>query len=421
MNYEYSKGYEIVRFFERITLNLHYRKIVYKGTENINEDNPIIFASNHRNAVIDPFVLLNACKKQPVFLARADVFKKPAIARLMTWFHIMPVYRMRDGAENLANNNDSFQLSGELLKKRIPMALYPEGRHNPKMSLLPVQKAISRIVLPIEAGENFALGVEVIPVGVYYPDIFGFLSDAYVTFGKPIKVADYRKQFEENPNLAANYLRRDLESQMKELIVNICNNAFYDEYSWAIDWNAYRLAKEKYAGEKADYLWASQEVVRQLDELFHNNRASFDAKMDDFREANRVLKEHGFTSKDNIEKPSSTTSLILQLLFLIVSFPFAVFGFLNGIFPILGYKKLLSLFKDNQFIPTVRVVSGMFIVPIFTVIQSLVVAFVFGWEWAAAYFILMPAAFYFACWWRKWAKSLVRKWRVNRFAKKFPG
>ena len=109
MNYEYSKGYEIVRFFERITLNLHYRKIVYTGLENINENHPIIFASNHRNAVVDPFLLLNACKKQPVFLARADVFKKPAIARIMTWLHIMPVYRLRDGAENLENNNESFQ------------------------------------------------------------------------------------------------------------------------------------------------------------------------------------------------------------------------------------------------------------------------------------------------------------------------
>lgn len=420
MKYEYSKGYEIVRFFERTALNLHYRKIVYAGTENINAGSPVIFASNHRNAVIDPFLLLNACKKQPVFLARADVFKKPAVARIMTWLHIMPVYRIRDGVENLENNNASFQLSGELLKKRIPMALYPEGKHNPRMSLLPVQKAISRIVLPIEASENFALGSEVVPVGVYYPDIFGFLSDAYMVFGKPIKVADYREQYEENPNLAANYLRRELEERMKELTIHIGNDAFYDEYAHAIDWNASRLATEKYADKREGFLLASQEVVRRLDHLFHNNRAAFDAKMADFREAHRIVKNRGFTSKDNIQKPSSTMALIGQLLLLIVSLPAAIFGFVNGIFPILVYKKLLTLFKDNQFIPTVRVVSGMFVVPAFVLLQSLIVCLVFGWLWASAYFVLMPATFYFACWWRKWAKSLGRKWRVNRFVKKFP-
>ncbi|WP_436416539.1 1-acyl-sn-glycerol-3-phosphate acyltransferase [Petrimonas sp.] len=420
MNYEYSKGYEVIRFFERLTLNLHYRKIVYTGLENINENHPIIFASNHRNAVVDPFLLLNACKKQPVFLARADVFKKPAIARIMTWLHIMPVYRLRDGAENLENNNESFQLSGELLKKRIPMALYPEGKHNPKLSLLPIQKAISRIVLPIEASENFTLGTEVIPVGLYYSDIFGFLSDAYVTFGKPIRVVDYKQRYEENPGATANFLRKELEVRMKELIVNIWNDEFYDEYVHAIDWNAPLLAKVKYAGKKESYLLASQEVVRTLDEMYHNDRASFDTKMNNFREADGIFKKHGLTSKDNVVKPSSTASMILQALLLVVSLPVTVFGFINGIFPILGYKKLLTLFKDNQFIPTVRVVSGMFIVPVFVILQSLIVGLVFGWWWALAYFFVMPLAFYFACWWRKWVKSLARKWKVNSFVKKFP-
>ena len=165
---------------------------------------------------------------------------------------------------------------------------------------------------------------------------------------------------------------------------------------------------------------ASQDVVGALDQLYHNDRVTFDTKMDDFREAKRTLKEYGLTSKDNVVKPSSTISIILQLLFLIISSPIAIFGFINGIFPILGYKKLLSLFKDNQFIPTVRIVSGMFIVPIFVVLQSLIVGVVFGWWHALAYFIIMPATFYFACWWRKWAKSLVRKWRVNRLVNKFP-
>lgn len=420
MAYEHSKGYDLLRFFERIALKLHYRKIVYTGKENVNENHPIIFASNHRNAVVDPLLLLNGCEKQPVFLARADVFNKPTIARIMKWLHIMPVYRMRDGAENLTNNSDSFQLSGSLLKKRIPIALYPEGKHNPKMSLLPVQKAISRIVLPIESDANFELGCEVIPVGLYYTDIFGFLSDVYVTFGKPIKVNSYRSQYEENPNIAANALRKELESRMRELIVDIRNDEFYEEYTLAIDWNASQLANKKYAAKKDAYLLASQEVVRVLDELYSNNRSAFDRKVADFCAANQLLKQHGLTSKDDVLNPSSTISIVLQLLGLIISLPITVFGFLNGIFPILGYKKLLTLFKDNQFIPTVRVVSGLFVVPIFVILQSLLVGFIFNWWWALIYFFAMPATFYFACWWRKWMKQLINKGRVTKFAKRFP-
>jgi 1-acyl-sn-glycerol-3-phosphate acyltransferase len=420
MKYGYSKGYDLLRFFERIVLNLHYRKIVYRGTENINEEHPLIFASNHRNAVIDPFLLLNVCKKEPVFLARADVFKNSFVAAIMRWLHIMPVYRIRDGVENLGNNNESFRLSGELLKRRIPIALYPEGSHNPKISLLPVKKAISRIVLPIEASENFTLNCEIIPVGVYYPDILGFLSDVYVVFGKPIRVADFRQQYEENPNLAANSLRNELESRMKELIVNIWNDAFYEEYLCAIQWNAPRLAREKHAGKREDFLLASKEVVHSLDRMFHDDRSTFDRQIGDFRMAMDILGKHKLSPRDNVANPASTVSIVVQLLLLTLSLPLTLFGFLNGILPILCYRKLLTLFKEDQFIPTLRVVSGLFIVPAFVVIQTLAVAiFSNGW-WALLYLLLMPVTFYFACWWRKWAKSLLRKWRVNRFAKRFP-
>lgn len=274
--------------------------------------------------------------------------------------------------------------------------------------------------MPIEAEENFELGTEIVPVGLYYTDIFGFLSDAYVTFGKPIKVSDYQKQYEENPNVTANQLRKDLEIEMRKLIVNISNDDFYNEYTYAIDWNAKRLTKEKYIGKKEDFLLASQEVVRDLDNLFENDRNSFDEKISDFREAKEILDKHGLTTKDKVATPSSTVPLIAQLLLLIISFPITVFGFLNGALSILGYKKLLTLFKDNQFIPSVRAISGLFLVPTFTFIQSLIVGLIFNWWYALAYFFIMPATFYFACWWRKWMKQWVRKWKVKRFAKKFP-
>jgi hypothetical protein len=37
-----------------------------------------------------------------------------------------------------------------------------------------------------------------------------------------------------------------------------------------------------------------------------------------------------------------------------------------------------------------------------------------------AYFLLMPANFYFALYWRKWWKSARRDQKVARFRKKYP-
>lgn len=422
MKYEYNKGYALTRFFTNIALKLNFGKIIYVGKENADTDYPLIFAPNHRNAVIDPMILINSIsKKHIVFLARADVFKNPKIARILEWLHIMPVYRIRDGVENLKNNEESFELSGSLMKKKIPLALFPEGRHNPKSSLLPIQKAIPRIVFPIEEEVDFTLGSRVIPVGIYYPDIFGFLSDAYITFGKPILISDYKELYEINPQLAANQFRLDLGECLGELIVNIQNDAFYDEYLYAIDWNAHTLNKNRYPNNKDGYLLASQDIVRKLDKLFVQDRHTFDAKIEDYRVAHKTLKDYGLTTKDPVSNPSSVLTLLIQTLLLVATFPVALIGFLNGIFPIIGYKKLLGLFKEEQFIPSVRYASGMLLVPIFDFIQTIIVGIItMSWSIALAYFLLMPATFYFACWWRKWAKGLRRKWKVNHFKNRFP-
>ena len=97
-----------------------------------------------------------------------------------------------------------------------------------------------------------------------------------------------------------------------------------------------------------------------------------------------------------------------------------LFGYLNAIFPLLINKKLLGLFKDNQFIPSVRYVSGLIFIPIFDLIQSLIIGSVTNnWLIALIYFFAMPITFYFALYWRKWRHSAIRDLKVYKFKKQF--
>ncbi|MDD3189328.1 MAG: hypothetical protein PHO13_07495, partial [Fermentimonas sp.] len=296
----------------------------------------------------------------------------------------------------------------------------PEGRHNPKQSLLPIQKAVPRIVLPTEASVGFELNSQIVPVSIYYRDIFGFLSDAYITFGTPIEVSKYKELYEENPSLAGNQLRQELEKSLKSMVVNIWNDEFYDEYKYAIDWNGDRLAREMFSDRKDDFLQASLHIVRTLDDLFENRRAEFDKKIADFREAEVILKEHQLNSKDRIWRPATKGNIFARFAGLILTAPVMLFGYLNAIFPLLINKKLLSLFKDNQFIPSVRYASGLIFVPIFDLIQSLIIGTVTkDWLLALIYFFAMPITFYFALYWRKWWKIAKRDLKVNKFRKHF--
>lgn len=423
MLYNYDFRYTLVKIPIKIALRLNFRKFVFSGRkENVSRNKPIIFAPNHRNALLDALLVVYAGyhTKQVVFLARADIFKKKFIAWMLRGMRIIPVFRMRDGKDNLDKNKEVFDSAARILKKNNTVAIFPEARHNPKQSLLPIQKAVPRIVLPTEASLNFELNSQIVPVSIYYRDIFGFLTDVYVTFGAPIEVSNYKEVYEENPNLATNQLRQDLESSLQSMVVNIWNDEFYDEYKNAIDWNGDFIANKMFSERKDGFLQASLHIVKTLDNLFEYNREKFDNKMNDFSEANEILNEHQLSTKDKVLEPKNISNILSRFAALILTAPVMLFGYINAVFPLLINKKLLSLFKDNQFVPSVRYVSGLIFVPIFSIVQSLIIgAITKDWQLSLIYFIAMPTTFYFALYWRKWWKSAQRDHIVYKFRKQF--
>jgi len=424
MIYRYDFRYTLAKLPVKTALRLNFRKIVFTGREkNVSREKPVIFVPNHRNALIDALLIVYASyhRKQVVFLARADIFKQKLVAWILRGLRIIPVFRIRDGKDNLDKNRDIFESAARILRKNNPIALFPEGKHNPKQSLLPIQKAVPRIVLPTEASRAFELNSQIVPVSIYYRDILGFLSDAFVTFGTPIEVSKYKEIYQENPGLATNQLRQELERSLKSIVVDIWNDEFYEEYRHAIDWNGDKIAKEKFPDRKDAFYLSSLHIVWSLDELYENNRTAFDTRITAFREADMILKEHGLTSKDQIWKSSGKWDLFIRFKALVFTSPVMLFGFLNGIFPLLINRKLISLFKDKQFVPSVRYASGLIFVPIFDLIQSLLLgALTKNWLLALAYFLVTPATFYFALYWRKWWKSALRDRKTARFRKQFP-
>lgn len=424
MIYRFDFRYTLAKIPVNTALRLNFRKLVFTGKkENFSKKKPVILAPNHRNALIDALLLVYSSYhfKQVVFLARADIFKQKFVAWMLRGLRIMPVFRIRDGKDNLDKNNEIFDNAARVLKKNNPLALFPEGRHNPRQSLLPIQKAVPRIVLPTEASLNFTLHSQIVPVAIYYRDVNAFLTDAYVTFGEPIEVSAYKEVYEENQGLAINQLRQELEKRLKSMVVNIWNEVYYDEYRLAIDWNADRIAKEKFAHRKDDFLQASLHIVRTLDELFENEPERFKEQINTWREAERVMKDNGLLATDRIWKPSNASNLFARYTGLILSAPIALFGCINGIFPLLLNRKLKGLFKDKQFLSSARYASGLIFVPIFALLQSLVLGGVVGdWLLALVYLFAMPLTFYFFLRWREGWKKAVRDRKVHRFAKQAP-
>lgn len=100
---EFDRLYHVWNHYFRWAHNkLYYKQIQIIGYENLPPKGyPVFVISNHLNALMDPLAILYLFKdkRQPVFIARGDIFKKSDfIAKILRFLKILPTFRSRDGS-----------------------------------------------------------------------------------------------------------------------------------------------------------------------------------------------------------------------------------------------------------------------------------------------------------------------------------
>ena len=146
--YEKDWRYSFLRiFWVDWKIRHSYRKEEIRGMENIPTDGALLITPNHCNALMDALAVLSSSKETTVFGARADLFRKPFIAKLMHFVRILPMVRQRDGLRNVLQNNHTQEIIVDILEHDVRFCLFPEGTHRPKHSQLPLGKGASRIAL----------------------------------------------------------------------------------------------------------------------------------------------------------------------------------------------------------------------------------------------------------------------------------
>jgi len=133
---KWSRGYENLRCYVRFAFWLTHKRIIVSGLKNIPKDKPIIFAANHQNALMDPLALVCTNPLQTVWLTRADIFKIKAVKSFLKFMKMIPIYRIRDGKENLSNNEEIFNYVTQTLENKESVALFPEAAHSGKRQML---------------------------------------------------------------------------------------------------------------------------------------------------------------------------------------------------------------------------------------------------------------------------------------------
>ena len=212
--WEPNRLYSFLRPYVDWCTRQSYHRILYWGAE-LPKDGAVIFAPNHTNTLMDALVILAGRKGPTAFGARADIFRKPAIARILHFLRILPMVRERDGLEHVSENYESFDQIDDVLAHAVPFCMFAEGTHRPERSLQPVKKGIARIAYRSAQNRQTWL----VPTGINYSSFFDYRGVCEVHYGEPLNINEFVREHPElNEPQLQQALRSTIEKRMAALV-----------------------------------------------------------------------------------------------------------------------------------------------------------------------------------------------------------
>lgn len=400
---EWSLAYSLLKYYVDYGFKFYY-KTTYLGTENIPKDKPVIFAPNHQNALMDALAILSTQTWQPVFLARADIFQKPLINKILTFLKIMPVFRIRDGFENLHKNDATFNKTIAVLKNGNGLVILPEGNHAEHKRLRPLKKGIARIALQAESSSPQGMDIQIVPVGIDYSDYKDVKSRLLVRYGKPIPVKSFLSTYNQNPARAYKGLLDELSKRLRDEMIHIGDEKYYSAYTSLLS----LYTKEYLSGQgiKCNHnhrFEAQKKIIASIDQLKADDENKFQLLISDALEYNMLLNRRGLSAELFPMKKADKFYYTLLIIVLLALSPLHLYAFINHLIPLATAKLLGKKFKDPQFISSVRFVAGLVALPLSYITQIILVAiFTTGVYPTLIYAVTLPLAFYLFFIYKKW-------------------
>ncbi|WP_370479607.1 lysophospholipid acyltransferase family protein [Tamlana flava] len=323
-----------VRAYLNLAMFFYFKRIEVNGAHLIPKEKPVLFLCNHHNALLDPLIIAIKNKRFLYFLTRAAVFKSPLIAKILGTLQMVPVFRIRDGWANLNNNSAIFKACSKLLKEKEAVVIFPEGNHCLNRTVRPLSKGFTRIVF--ETLEQFPkTDLQLIPTGINYEHAEKFPDSASLFFGNPIPAKDFVLK---DKNKSVILLKNKIQSEMSKLATHI--------------------PSENYT-----------EILVKLNEL-----------QVDFLNPVSVNKtiSSNFKVVESVEKKKNQfiKSFFYVVLIVLLIVPYAIWK-------LMVQPKVTEI----EFLSTFRFTVANTLVPIWVLALFFMLATIFGWPIALAYFI----------------------------------
>ncbi len=364
---EWSLDYWLLQQYAKLCFNIYYRKIEVINLHRIPKNQPVILAPNHQNALMDAMILVCKTPFQNVFLARADIFKGKRIIRFLNYVNIMPVYRIRDGIENVKRNDEVFDKTVKVLHNRHnPLSVFPEGNHGDKRRLRSLVKGLFRIAFQAQVKYGKEPVVKIVPIGIDYGHYQNFRTTLFMNVGEPMEVSEFMDSYNDNPVLGLNKIKNAFAAVLSKQMIDIQTEDYYDLYMHLREIynkemrNMLGIQENTLAGKfRADKimidclnqaLTAEPELIKQLDETMRQ----YEQELKKTRLRDWVVEREKY----------SWPVLLFSSLAEVILLPVFAFGFINNYLPYWFTNGRTKNIKDPQFFSSFKFVFGMITFPV---------------------------------------------------------
>jgi 1-acyl-sn-glycerol-3-phosphate acyltransferase len=356
----FSLGYQLLYNFAEIYHRFYYRRFKVINREKIPKKSPVIFAINHQNALMDALAVIFAVRSQKVFMARADIFRKKWIARMLYFIKILPAYRIRDGFHSVDQNKGVFKEVIQVLEHNRHFCILPEGNHFGEKRLRPLQKGAARLAFLAEEANDFKLGLSIVPVGLDYSNYYTAGSDLLVTFGDPIPVARYRELYIENPLLAISQLRDDIATGLRKVMIDISSEKHYKTIFSAIEiYGAVELKKQGLKKSLRNNFSVKKQLSEEITAYFLENEAVYQTVHTEIHSYHKKIHDYKIRDWVVARQGINPFSWFIESLITLLLLPVHLYGMILNYLPYRLPIYLARKIKDRHFLSSIRFALGM--------------------------------------------------------------
>ena len=188
--------------------------------EKLNRSSPTIIIANHPASFLDAMVLAVFLGRPIHFYVRGDIFSHPLARWVLSQFHMIPIYSIEHGLDNLGKNKRTFERGQRLLNNGNMLLIFPEGFSRFSKELAPFKKGAARVALQTAFDPQFKGELIVQTVSINY-SYHGFRSILHIRIGESMGISEYRESYLITPNHAIAALNKAMMNLFERNLIHI--------------------------------------------------------------------------------------------------------------------------------------------------------------------------------------------------------